>query len=71
MTRRSLLGMLAACVVAPFAPKVAPVPTPQRLVFHPDAFALVMESLNHPTRLDVLYGFATISNQQSVRIMSD
>ena len=38
MLRRAFLATLAAVVAAPFVPR----PKPQRLVFHPDAFSLVM-----------------------------
>jgi hypothetical protein len=49
--RRSFLGLLGAIIVAPAVPLIAPRP---RLVFHPNAFSLVMASIpDGPVPIDL------------------
>ena len=70
MNRRSFLQTLAAVVVAPLVATAAPKAVPsvaQRLVFHRDAFASVMEPL---WRVDVIYGWADLRPQLACRVLS-
>lgn len=55
---RRIVGGIAAALAAPFLPRV-PLAT-QGLMFHPDAFKLIFHEAGALTRLDVLYGWATL-----------
>lgn len=74
MNRRGFLGSLVALAVAPFVPMPPPVARPQ-LLFHKDAFALVMEPMTGlfnppPVRFDVLYGAGIIRPNLMCRIIA-
>lgn len=66
--RRTFLRTVAAAVSgAAVAPEVlASTPAP-RLVFHPQAFALVML----PQRADIFYGWGCVSEHLAARIVQD
>lgn len=68
MNRRGFLGTIAAALLAPFLPAAKPV-----LAFDSRAFAMAMpfEQLAGVTRLDLIYGFATVRPDIAVRLLEE
>jgi len=62
MERRAFLALIASAPIAALAQWPKLLPTPDRIAFHPNAFAMTMAGLDRPAFLaatgtfDVIYG---------------